>query len=109
MYTLHVNLYICIPISRLNGKDTFHVQMVPRKHKIYEQKLEDLCKKCIDRLAWLREGSRELFGTLLEDKIVVIIDTSSSLKERLELIKEKVQQLIEVRLYVRQNRITLER
>lgn len=71
--------------------------MAPRKHKIYEQKVEDLCKGCLERLAWLRNGSRELFGTLLENKVVVAIDTSSSLKERLSLIKNKVQQLLKVR------------
>ncbi len=73
------------------------MQMAPRKHRLYEQKLEDLCKKCMDRLAWLRDGSREIFGTLLENKIVVVVDTSSSLKERLPLIKEKVQQLLKVK------------
>lgn len=83
----------------MNGKDTFHVQMAPRKHKMYEHKLEDLCRKFIDRLAWLKDGSREMFGTLLENKVVIAIDTSFSLKERLPLIKQKVQQLLKVRFY----------
>ena len=76
--------------------ETVHVQMAPRRHKLYQRKVEDVCVSCVERLAWLKGGSRELFGTLLENKVVVVVDTSFSLKERLPLIKHKVKQLLEV-------------
>lgn len=83
-------------VLRLSGAVTIHVQMAPRKHKLFREKVEKVHVSCLQRLAWLKAGSRELFGTLLENKVVVVVDTSSSLKERLPLIKDKVKQLLKV-------------
>ena len=52
--------------------------------------------KCEERLTWLKQGSRQLFGTLLESKVVILIDTSSSVENRLDLIKDKVKELLQV-------------
>lgn len=71
--------------------------MAPRKHKLFREKVEEVRGSCVERLAWLKGGSRELFGTLLENKVVVVVDTSFSLKERLPLIKNKVKQLLKVK------------
>ena len=70
--------------------------MTDHVHRIYQEKMERLLNDCRNRLCWLKQGSRELFGTLLEDRLVVVIDTSSSVKDRLDLIKRKIQELIAV-------------
>jgi hypothetical protein len=87
---------------RWNGDKTVHVQLTGRSHRTYQAKVESVITKCEDRLEWLKKGSRQLFGTLLESKVVIAIDSSSSLKDRLCLIKTKVQELLQVscdRLY----------
>ena len=73
-----------------------HVQLTSRAHRTYRAKVEGVISKCEKRLTWLKKGSRQLFGTLLESRVVVVIDTSSSVKERLGLIKEKVKELLQV-------------
>ena len=75
-----------------------HVELTNHIHRLYQEKVEQMVSECCDRLNWLKQGSRELFGTLLEDRLVVVIDTSASMKDRLELVKAKIQQLIEVRM-----------
>lgn len=73
-----------------------HIELTNHIHRLYREKVEKVLSECRDRLSWLKKGSRELFGTLLEDRLVVVIDTSASMKDRLELVKTKIQQLIEV-------------
>lgn len=80
-----------------------HIELTNHIHRIYQERLEKVLIECRDRLDWLKQGSRELFGTLLEDRLVVVIDTSASMKDRLELVKTKLQQLIEVRSSFHQN------
>lgn len=74
-----------------------HVELTERIHHTYQDKVGRVLSKCRERLSWLKQGSRELFGTLLEDQLVVVIDTSSSMKDRLDLVKAKIHQLITVR------------
>lgn len=49
------------------------------------------------RLTWLRKGSRDLFGTIVEKNIYILIDTSVSMKNHLEFVKDKLRLLIKVR------------
>lgn len=72
------------------------MQLTGRTHRTYRGKVESTVSKCEKRLLWLKKGSRQLFGTLLESKVVILIDTSSSVKERLNLIKKKVEELLQV-------------
>ena len=74
-----------------------HIELTNHIHRLYQEKVENVLCECRDRLSWLKQGSRELFGTLLEERLVVVIDTSASMKDRLELVKAKIQQLIEVK------------
>ena len=76
-----------------------HIELSDHVHHVYRDKMEKVLNNCRDRLSWLKEGSRELFGTLLEERLVVVVDTSSSMKDRLELVKCKTQQLIQVGVY----------
>lgn len=83
--------------NRWQGEKVVHVELTERIHQHFTDKLEKVLSDIRNRLGWLRQGSRELFGTLLEERIVVVIDTSASMKDRLELVKEKIKQLIQVR------------
>ena len=74
-----------------------HVQLTGRTHRTHRAKVEGVVGKCEERLEWLKKGSRQVFGTLLESKLVIAIDSSSSLKDRLSLIKSKVRELLQVR------------
>ena len=84
------------PPLRWEGERVVHIELTNHIHRLYREKVEKVLSECRDRLSWLKKGSRELFGTLLEDRLVVVIDTSASMKDRLELVKTKIQQLIEV-------------
>merc|ERR1712226_153134 len=53
---------------------------------------EHALKNYRKRLDWLQNGSRELFGTIIEDKVCILIDTSSSMGSRLHIVREKLFQ-----------------
>lgn len=55
------------------------------------------------RIEWLQQGSRELFGTVIEDQITVLIDTSASMASRLFLVKDKLYRLMQVHLGTKWN------
>ena len=46
-----------------------HVQLTERECEVYRGRVESVVTECRERLAWLKSGSRELFGTILEDKV----------------------------------------
>ena len=48
------------------------------------------------RLLWLKKGSRDVFGTILENNIYILIDTSKSMQHHLSFVKEKIRLLIQV-------------
>lgn len=51
-----------------NGK-VVHVQLSEHECEVYRGRVESVVRECRERLAWLKSGSRELFGTILEDKV----------------------------------------
>lgn len=59
----------------------------------YEFNLNNFDRSRID---WLQQGSREVFGTILEEQVYILIDTSLSMKDKLSLVKEKLFQLMQV-------------
>ena len=48
------------------------------------------------RLDWLHQGSRELFGTIVEDQVYILIDASNSMENHMGLVKEKMFRLMQV-------------
>ena len=50
------------------------------------------------RIDWLSRGSRELFGTVIENNICILIDTSHSMQSSLDFVKKKLSILIQVSL-----------
>ena len=75
-----------------------HVQYKERSYQDYCSKIEGVVSECRQRLDWLKRGSRQLFGTLLEKKIAVIIDTSSSMRDHLDLVRSKFRELLQEQL-----------
>jgi len=51
------------------------------------------------RITWLQQGSRELFGTIIERKLYILIDTSSSMAPSIQFVKEKFFLLLQVSSY----------
>ena len=86
----------CMLYPRWPEGGVIHIQLSDHAHKVYCKGVKKVVEMCQERLASLKDGSRELFGTLLEDKIVIVVDTSVSMAKRLGMLKEKLQQLIQV-------------
>lgn len=55
------------------------------------------------RIDWLNQGSRALFGTVIEDQIYIIIDTSASMLPSIQFLKEKLFVLMQVSKIAVQN------
>lgn len=48
------------------------------------------------RIDWLNKGSRALFGTVIEDQIYIVIDTSASMLPSIQYLKDKLFLLMQV-------------
>jgi len=73
-----------------------HVQVTPDLHRNYEKKINILLDQYEKRIDWLSKGSRELFGTVIENNICILIDTSQSMQLSLDFVKRKLATLIQV-------------
>lgn len=51
----------------------------------------------LPRIEWLQDGSQILFGKVCNDCVYILIDTSHSMKGKLDLVKDKITQFIQVR------------
>lgn len=65
-------------------------------HRSYEEKIKIELEKYEKRIDWLSKGSRELFGTVIESNICILIDTSQSMQMSLDFVKRKLAVLMNV-------------
>lgn len=72
------------------------LKVTPDLHRMYEQKITVALEQYEKRIDWLSRGSRELFGTVIESNICILIDTSQSMQMSLDFVKRKLQILIQV-------------
>ena len=86
------------PSINLNGT-VRHLQLRPGELKEYQEQLEKVIKRYIKRLQWLLSGSRRLFGTVVHDKVAVLIDTSGSMDEHMSDLKKEMASLIWEQFY----------
>ncbi|KAM4047349.1 von Willebrand factor A domain-containing protein 3B isoform 2-T2 [Anomaloglossus baeobatrachus] len=95
-----INAKYCDRFVHVLWKDdsVVHVHISKEKCRWYEEKMETALDKMKRRVQWLQNGSRELFGTVLEDQVYILIDTSHSMKDKLFLLKEKILQLLQEQL-----------
>jgi hypothetical protein len=77
-----------------------HVHVTPDLHRNYEQKVNILLSQYEKRIEWLSKGSRELFGTVIENNICILIDTSQSMQIGLDFVKRKLAVLMQVKSYL---------
>ncbi|XP_044160275.1 von Willebrand factor A domain-containing protein 3A [Bufo gargarizans] len=66
------------PSVEINGI-VKHLQFQPKELEEYIEQLEKTLKRYIQRLQWLLSGSRRQFGSILENKVCILIDASSSM------------------------------
>jgi von Willebrand factor A domain-containing protein 3 len=71
--------------------------VTPELQRSYEQKLLSSLEQYEKRIDWLSRGSRQLFGTVTENNICILIDTSQSMQMSLEYVKKKLQSLLQVK------------
>ncbi|CAH1267973.1 VWA3A [Branchiostoma lanceolatum] len=95
-----INAKYCDRFAHTNWKDgsVVHVHVTPEFHRHYEQRVDTVVQQVQRRIDWLREGSRELFGTVIEEQVYLLIDTSESMRDRLPFVKEKLFQLMQEQL-----------
>ncbi|XP_013387557.1 von Willebrand factor A domain-containing protein 3B [Lingula anatina] len=80
-----------------NGK-VVHVQVTPEVHRSYERRVNVVLDSLQQRIDWLQQGSRELFGTVIEDQIYILIDTSGSMAPSIQFVKDKLFVLMQEQL-----------
>ncbi|XP_063809397.1 von Willebrand factor A domain-containing protein 3B isoform X2 [Pseudophryne corroboree] len=95
-----INAKYCDRFVHVLWKDgsVVHVHISKEKCRWYEERMKATLEKMERRVTWLQKGSRELFGTILEDQVYLLIDTSHSMKDKLFLVKEKIFQLMQEQL-----------
>ncbi|XP_037592865.1 von Willebrand factor A domain-containing protein 3B isoform X2 [Cebus imitator] len=75
-----------------------HVSITKEKCKWYSERIHTALARIRRRIKWLQDGSQSLFGKLHNDCIYILIDTSHSMKSKLDLVKDKIIQFIQEQL-----------
>ncbi|XP_078347349.1 von Willebrand factor A domain-containing protein 3A-like isoform X3 [Oculina patagonica] len=71
-----------------------HLHLLPHELEDYEEQVEKVLKRYVKRLQWLLSGSRRVFGTIVEKKVVVLIDTSGSMVSSMDELKRELAALV---------------
>ncbi|XP_011825065.1 PREDICTED: von Willebrand factor A domain-containing protein 3B [Mandrillus leucophaeus] len=75
-----------------------HVNITREKCRWYSDRIHTALARIRRRIKWLQDGSQSLFGKLRNDCIYILIDTSHSMKSKLDLVKDKIVQFIQEQL-----------
>uniref|UniRef100_A0A3Q0KL76 VWFA domain-containing protein n=1 Tax=Schistosoma mansoni TaxID=6183 RepID=A0A3Q0KL76_SCHMA len=91
-----INAQYCSNFVHIRWKNgnIVHVQITPEMYRSYSRRMHSRLNAIKHRLDLLRQGSRELFGTITEDNVYILIDTSTSMLSSIKFVKEKLLQLI---------------
>ncbi|XP_067912743.1 von Willebrand factor A domain-containing protein 3A isoform X6 [Heterodontus francisci] len=71
-----------------------HLQLRPHELEEYIEQVERVLCRYLQRLQWLLSGSRRLFGTILEKRVCILLDTSGSTNPYLPALKKELTSLI---------------
>ncbi|KXJ28494.1 von Willebrand factor A domain-containing protein 3A [Exaiptasia diaphana] len=71
-----------------------HLHLLPHELRDYEEQVEKVMKRYVKRMQWLMSGSRRVFGTIVEKKVTVLIDTSGSMVTSMDELKRELAALI---------------
>ncbi|XP_033122246.1 von Willebrand factor A domain-containing protein 3A-like [Anneissia japonica] len=95
--TLHKNVsakYCTIfPSVNINGT-VKHLQLRAHELKEYEDQVEVVLRRYLRRLQWLLGSSRRVFGSVVEKKVVILVDTSGSMVYHMDELKRELIALI---------------
>ncbi|XP_066123884.1 LOW QUALITY PROTEIN: von Willebrand factor A domain-containing protein 3B [Saccopteryx bilineata] len=75
-----------------------HVSITKEKCMWYSERVHAVLAQIQRRIKWLQDGSQTLFGKVCNDSIYILIDKSHSMKSKLDLVKDKIVQLIQEQL-----------
>ncbi|CAK8673496.1 unnamed protein product [Clavelina lepadiformis] len=71
-----------------------HVDMQESEMDDYEHHVTSTIHRYIRRMQWLLSGSRRVFGSILENNVVVLLDTSGSMGYYMEELQKEMTSLI---------------
>ena len=86
-----------------------HVNVTAEEYRKYERRVQSALRRIERRVVWLRQGTREVFGTILESNIYILIDTSSSMVNYIDFVKERLEILVKEQLEARKCKYRLPR
>ncbi|XP_022454823.1 LOW QUALITY PROTEIN: von Willebrand factor A domain-containing protein 3B [Delphinapterus leucas] len=75
-----------------------HVCITKEKYTWYSERIHAVLARIRRRIQWLQDGSQVLFGKVPSDCVYILIDTSHSMKGKLDLVKNKIIQLMQEQL-----------
>ncbi|XP_077771257.1 von Willebrand factor A domain-containing protein 3B isoform X8 [Canis aureus] len=75
-----------------------HVCITKEKCTWYSERIHTVLAQIQKRIKWLQDRSQILFGKVHDDCIYILIDTSHSMKSKLDLVKDKIIQFIQEQL-----------
>ncbi|XP_033127520.1 von Willebrand factor A domain-containing protein 3B-like isoform X2 [Anneissia japonica] len=95
-----VNAKYCNKFCHVKWKDgsVKHVHVTAEVHRVFEKKVNAALQDYQRRIDWLQQGSRELFGTIIEEQVYILIDTSNSMENHLNLVKDRLYRLMQEQL-----------
>ncbi|TGZ73462.1 hypothetical protein CRM22_001499 [Opisthorchis felineus] len=99
----HIDARYCDQFAHIVWKDgqVVHVQVTPEHYRLYARRVQANLTAIQKRIDWLCRGSRELFGTITEDNVCIVIDTSTSMSPSINFVKQKFLLLLEEQLKYR--------
>ncbi|XP_036408030.1 von Willebrand factor A domain-containing protein 3A [Megalops cyprinoides] len=95
-----------LPSIQINGT-VKHLQVTPRELDQYLTQTERLLHRYRQRMQWLLCGSRRVFGTVLEQDVCILLDTSGSMATFLPEVTKELTSLIWDQLHRNKIRFTL--
>eukprot|EP00112_Aurelia_sp_Birch-Aquarium-sp1_P014285 Seg3076.2 transcript_id=Seg3076.2/GoldUCD/mRNA.D3Y31 product="von Willebrand factor A domain-containing protein 3A" protein_id=Seg3076.2/GoldUCD/D3Y31 len=81
------------PTITLNGV-TKHLHLQPKELEEYEDKLEVVLQRYVKRLQWLLSGSRKVFGSIIEQNVILLVDVSGSMVTSIDELKTEMNSII---------------
>nr|XP_006244922.1 von Willebrand factor A domain-containing protein 3B isoform X2 [Rattus norvegicus] len=95
IHAKYCNRFIHVPWK---DGSLIHVNITKEKCKRYRERIHTALARIQRRIKWLQNGSHALFGKAQGERIYVLIDTSCSMKSRLNLVKDKIIRFIQEQL-----------
>jgi len=81
------------PSAQFSG-EIRHIDLRKFEVELYEQQLTRCLKRYLSRLQWLLSGSRNYFGTIVENNVAILVDTSGSMVDNMVDLQKQLSLLI---------------